>query len=326
MREMKNSGIEWIGEIPAEWDVRKLKNIAYIITGNTPSKNIGNSFFTDNDGVPWIKPENFGTTKAITVTAEYLTDAGVQEGRVFPENTVYVCCIASVGKVGYSNLKCSCNQQINGLVFHSAFWKYGFYMTLSQENEYIVNANGNVMKIINSEKQSIIMCPYPPYPEQIRIADFLDSKCAEIDAIIEKTKVTIEEYRKLKQSAITDAVTKGIRGNRPMKDSGIEWIGEIPANWGVLRGKVILTLLERSVMADDGVITCFRDGEVTLRSKRREEGFTISLQEIGYQGIEPGDLVVHGMDGFAGAIGISDSRGKGTPVLNVLDSTENKDT
>lgn len=111
---------------------------------------------------------------------------------------------------------------------------------------------------------------------------------------------------------------------REMKDNGVPWIGEIPKNWRILRGKNILTLLERPVKEDDGVITCFRDGEVTLRSNRREEGFTFSLQEIGYQGIEPGDLVVHGMDGFAGSIGISDSRGKATPVLNVMDSSESK--
>lgn len=111
---------------------------------------------------------------------------------------------------------------------------------------------------------------------------------------------------------------------REIKDSGIAWIGIIPDNWNVKRGKAILTLLERPVKPDDGVITCFRNGEVTLRSKRREDGFTISLQETGYQGVEPGDLVVHGMDGFAGAIGISDSRGKGTPVLNVLDSNQHK--
>lgn len=111
---------------------------------------------------------------------------------------------------------------------------------------------------------------------------------------------------------------------RQMKDSGIEWIGKIPENWGIERGKNIITKLERPVLEDDGVITCFRDGEVTLRSKRREEGFTVSLQETGYQGIEKGDLVVHGMDGFAGSIGISDSRGKATPVLNVLDSNEDK--
>ena len=111
---------------------------------------------------------------------------------------------------------------------------------------------------------------------------------------------------------------------RAMKDSGIEWIGKIPQKWDIKKGKWILKLLERPITETDGVITCFRNGEVTLRSKRREEGFTISLKEIGYQGIDEGDLVVHGMDGFAGAIGISDSRGKGSPVLNVLGSDQCK--
>ena len=105
-----------------------------------------------------------------------------------------------------------------------------------------------------------------------------------------------------------------------MEDSGIKWIGDIPSHWEIKRGKNCLTLLSRSVLDDDDIITCFRDGEVTLRKNRREEGFTNALLEIGYQGVNAGDLVVHGMDGFAGAIGISDSRGKASPVLNVMDS------
>lgn len=111
---------------------------------------------------------------------------------------------------------------------------------------------------------------------------------------------------------------------REMKDSGIEWIGEIPSYWQVQKGKYFMSLLTRPTKETDEVITCFRDGEVTLRSNRREDGFTISMTEIGYQGIDKGDLIVHGMDGFAGAIGISDSRGKATPVLNVLDTNECK--
>lgn len=111
---------------------------------------------------------------------------------------------------------------------------------------------------------------------------------------------------------------------RTMKDSGVEWIGEIPVEWRIEKGKHVLSYLERLVKETDCVVTCFRDGQVTLRSNRRELGFTVSLQEIGYKGVEPGDLVVHGMDGFAGSIGISDSRGKCSPVLNILDSNENK--
>lgn len=111
---------------------------------------------------------------------------------------------------------------------------------------------------------------------------------------------------------------------REMKDSGIEWIKEIPAEWAVQRGKAILKLQKRSPEGYEEVITCFRDGEVTLRKNRREEGFTFSDKEIGYQGIQTGDLVIHGMDGFAGAIGISDSDGKGSPVLVVCTSDQNQ--
>lgn len=107
-----------------------------------------------------------------------------------------------------------------------------------------------------------------------------------------------------------------------MKDSGIEWIGKIPETWQTFRGKWIMTLLSRPICDSDEIITCFRDGQVTLRRNRREDGFTLADREFGYQGVEPGDLVVHGMDGFAGSIGISDSRGKSTPVLLVLDSKQ----
>lgn len=109
-----------------------------------------------------------------------------------------------------------------------------------------------------------------------------------------------------------------------VKDSGVEWVGKIPVSWRIMRGKNCLHVLSRPILESDEIITCFRDGEVTLRKNRREEGFTNALLECGYQGVEPGDLVVHGMDGFAGAIGISDSRGKASPVLNVLDSDQNK--
>ena len=109
-----------------------------------------------------------------------------------------------------------------------------------------------------------------------------------------------------------------------MKSSGIPWLGDVPEGWDIKKGKYCLRQINRPTKEEDGVITCFRDGEVTLRSKRREEGFTVSMKEIGYQGIEPGDLVVHGMDGFAGSIGVSDSRGKASPVLIVLDTEQDK--
>ncbi|MDD2728744.1 restriction endonuclease subunit S [Malikia sp.] len=98
------------------------------------------------------------------------------------------------------------------------------------------------------------------------------------------------------------------------KPSGIQWIEKVPSHWGVERAKWLFNRMERPVRPEDDVVTAFRDGQVTLRTNRRTEGFTNAIQEHGYQGIRKGDLVIHAMDAFAGAIGVSDSDGKSTPV------------
>lgn len=98
------------------------------------------------------------------------------------------------------------------------------------------------------------------------------------------------------------------------KSSGIQWSKQLPAHWNLQRAKWLFDRKERPPRADDGVVTAFRDGQVTLRTNRRTEGFTNAIQEHGYQGIRKGDLVIHAMDAFAGAIGVSDSDGKSTPV------------
>lgn len=97
----------------------------------------------------------------------------------------------------------------------------------------------------------------------------------------------------------------------------IPWMDDVPEHWKVMKGKDLFDLLNRDVLANDGTVTVFRDGAVTLRSKRRLTGFTEATYFSGYQGVEPGDLVIHQMDAFAGAVGVSDSRGKCSPVCAV---------
>lgn len=101
------------------------------------------------------------------------------------------------------------------------------------------------------------------------------------------------------------------------KDSGVKWLGQIPSHWEVKRAKTIFIKHKRPVRKEDEIVTCFRDGQVTLRKNRRIEGFTNATKEFGYQGIRNGDLVIHEMDAFAGSIGVSDSDGKSTPVYSV---------
>ena len=101
------------------------------------------------------------------------------------------------------------------------------------------------------------------------------------------------------------------------RESGLPWLGEVPSHWETERAKRLFRVMERPVRPSDEVVTCFRDGVVTLRKNRRVRGFTESLKEFGYQGIRRGDLVIHAMDAFAGAAGVSDSDGKGTSVYSV---------
>ena len=317
-RQMKDSGIEWIGDIPAHWQViphkyimHKEKSICESYNGEdiisltmngviVRDLTAGGKMPTTFDGYQYVEPEDL---------LMCLFDIDVTPR-----------CVGVVRNYGVTSPAYSCFKVHEG--YHNAY--YDYLLRFIDDEKVFVHLAKNLRSSLTETDFGAIKTIVPPLDEQKRIAQFLDKKCTEIDAVIERTRNTIEEYKSLKRILITEKVTKGIRPNDSVKDSGIEWIGDIPAHWNIRKGKWILKRLERPVEENDGVITCFRDGEVTLRSNRREEGFTFSLQEVGYQGIEAGDLVVHGMDGFAGAIGISDSRGKGTPVLNVLDSTEDK--
>ncbi len=190
--------------------------------------------------------------------------------------------------------------------------------------QLLYRSNATTIDVIYGETLKNILIPVPPTDYQKKIVDYLKPICDEIDTLSADIQTQIDTLEQYKRSVIAEAVTKGLKPDATMKDSGVKWIGAMPSSWDCIRGKYILTYVQKPIREDDGVVTCFRDGEVTLRTNRREDGFTMADKEIGYQGIDVGDLVVHGMDGFAGAIGISDSRGKASPVLNVLDTMQNK--
>ena len=206
--EMKDSGVEWIGKVPKIWKVTSLKRVSRIQTGNTPSKQSQENYYSDDDGTPWIKADNLGTCNSIETTSEYLTAKGVEAARLNPENTVYVCCIGTIGKTGFSTKKCTCNQQINAVVFNDLmFWKFGFYSICAQEEQHWFYANGNVLKILNTENQKNIKITIPPMKEQRCIVDYLDKKCAAIDGIIAEKEALIADMEAYKKSLIFETVT-----------------------------------------------------------------------------------------------------------------------
>lgn len=325
MREMKDSGIAWVGTIPSHWLSKPIGALFQEIrTKNTLGKEKQALQFKMGFIVP---KDNFDADiedyVANTITNYTLVDYGTIMINGLNLNfdfvTQRVALVKNKGVItsAYMAIKANDCDEISP--------EYSTYLLKTYDNcKAFHNMGGGVRKILNFDELRRSYIIVPPVDEQKKISEFLDAKCSEVDDLIADIQTQIETLEQYKRSTVIETVTKGLNNNVPMRDSGIQWIGRIPETWDCIRGKYILKYITKPTREDDGVITCFRDGEVTLRSKRREEGFTMADKEIGYQGIDIGDLVVHGMDGFAGAIGISDSRGKASPVLNVLETEQNK--
>lgn len=191
-----------------------------------------------------------------------------------------------------------------------------YYYTAVDDVKALRPYYSGLRKVVKKDKFMAIPIPLPPIPEQNKIVAYLDKRITLIENCKCQRERELQTLNELKQAEIASVVTRGLNPDVPMKDSGIPWIGQIPEHWGIRRAKSMFKKEKREVRPTDRVITCFRDGQVTLRENRRTTGFTESITEIGYQGIRKGDLVIHQMDAFAGSIGVSDSDGKGTSVYH----------
>ena len=230
----KDSGVEWLGEIPSEWGIKKLKYISSIQTGSTPLTS-NDSYFSDEIGIPWIKPDELNNLVPIKTSKKFLTEKGKNVSRIIKKDSVLVCGIGTIGKFGIAGVDLTTNQQINSVTFNNKLnFNYGKFLIASSQQEMDKFSNGNVVKILNTESQKNIDYPFPSFEEQQQIANFLDKATAKIDTLIEKQTKQIELLKEKRQAVISHAVTKGINPNVPMKDSGVEWLGEIPEHWQVV--------------------------------------------------------------------------------------------
>ena len=225
MREMKDSGIEWVGAIPQDWQLSKI--------GSLYTQR--NEKVSDKDYQP-LSVTMQGILPQLATAAK--TDDGDNRKLVRVGDFAINSRSDRRGSCGTSPLDGSVSL-INIILtprtaMHPGYYNWLFHTTLFAD-EFYKWGHGIVADLWTTRWQEMksITVPVPEYAEQERIAAFLDAECAEIDAVLEKTRASIEEYKKLKQAVITQAVTKGIRGDRPMKDSGIEWIGDIPESWEV---------------------------------------------------------------------------------------------
>lgn len=321
----KDSGIEWIGEIPDSWNVKRLKVLASIQTGNTPPKENSSENYYAEQGFLWVKPDNLDNFNPIKTTNEYLNNEGIKIARVVPANTPLICCIGSIGKFGVSNKSVAFNQQINAILFKKELvnTRFGLYYLSSQEEQHWFYSNGNVVKILNAQNQGKICCTCPSMSEQEAIAGYLDRKCGAIDETIEKQKSVIEKLKEYKQSIITQAVTKGLDKSAPMKDSGIEWIGQIPQHWDSIKLKYKFRI-KKDIAGEEGfdILSVTQQG-LRIKDISTNEG-QLAMDYSKYQIVKPSDFVMNHMDLLTGWVDCSAYFGVTSPDYRVFVNTDQK--
>lgn len=231
MREMKDSGIEWVGAIPNHWRVSKIKQIVrWKSVKGQPDLPVL-SLYRDYGVIPKDSRDDNHNVTSLDTSGYKVVEHGDlvinkmkawQGSLAVSEYNGIVSPAYHICKITSENI---CKKYLHYLLRDASYLP-----------EYMRLSTGLRVGQWDLSFDDFKNIPFlvPPLAEQERIAAFLDAECAEIDAVLEKTRASIEEYKKLKQAVITQAVTKGIRSDRPMKDSGIEWIGEIPAEWDVL--------------------------------------------------------------------------------------------
>ena len=239
-RAMKDSGIEWIGEIPKDWDLMRLQFcLNEIKEKNLPVKSEQVLSLVKDKGVmPYEEKGNVGNVAKEDISEYKLA---------YPNTLILNSMNILIGSVGISKYF-GCVSPVYYVFKETKMSDLRFINYIFTTNEFQKElrkyANGIMEIRLRVSAQDIFkrIIAYPNKQEQIKIADFLDEKCSHIDSVLEKVRASIDEYKQLKQSVITQAVTKGIKPNRPMKDSGIEWIGEIPANWKVYPLKYLVDI------------------------------------------------------------------------------------
>ncbi len=328
-REMKDSGIEWIGEIPKEHRIYRLKyllrkpldyganssGVEYLdyLPRYIRITDIAADGKLKNDGALSIELED---------TSPYLLEDGdilfARSGATVGKSFIYYAEYGRAAFAGYL-IRAQLNEKIVP--------EYVYYYTCS--TGYEIWKNGifiqSTIQNISADKYANLPIVLPDTKdEQMRIARILKYVSIELDNVFEKTRASIEEYKKLKQAVITQAVTKGVRGNREMKDSGIEWIGEIPTEWEVSQVKYLLKWKSEKGQPQEDVLSLYRDYGIIPKDSRDDNHNVTSLDTSGYKVVDIGDFVINKMKAWQGSMAVSEYRGIISPAYHVCEFTNDK--
>ncbi len=247
--------------------------------------------------------------------------------RKIPPQSTLICCIGTIGKIGFVEDTVTTNQQITAAIFERSK-RFNFYLINAAKNILEESATGNVIKILNSERLGNINFVSMPPEEADKIAAFLDHETAKIDALIEQQQRLIELLKEKRQAVISHAVTKGLNPNAPMKDSGVEWLGEVPAHWEVLPIKYLSdsigtggTPKSELSFTEELEISWFTPGDFSTRAK-----LISSTKHVTNRAVANGDakvfrassILVIGIGATLGKVALCESNFSCNQQINVV--------
>lgn len=318
-REMKDSGIPWIGQIPADWSIVKIKaGVHKVGSGKTPS---GGATTYADEGVLFLRSQNVYDTGLELSNPTYITpevDEEMKGTRVFPNDVLLNITGGSIGRccIFPESLKAAnVNQhvsiiRVNQNVFLPEYMHYYWVSPLGSLaiDLYQTGGNREGMSADAIKNTPIILIPLD---EQRRICKALDDECSKIDSVLAKTRTSIEEYKKLKQATITQAVTKGVRGDRPMRESGIEWASLIPSEWENVNPKALFSQRKEKAAPGERQLTSSQKYGIVYQDDYMElTGSRVVVVQKDFdilKHVEAGDFIIS-MRSFQGGLEYSTKR------------------
>lgn len=239
--EYKDSGFDWIGKIPAQWDNLRLRFVCELRNGYTPSKD--NSDYWEDGTIPWYRMEDIRDTgRKLQEAKQYITEEAVKGGGLFDAGSFILATTATIGEHALLIVDSLANQRFTNLKIRKSLSNilsrdYFFYYLFVIDDYCKATTKTSTFPAVSMELLKNCHIVFPSFCEQTAIAAYLDTHCAKIDNLISIQQKRIALLQELKQSVITHAVTKGQNPNVEMKQSGVEWIGDVPKHWEVCKLK-----------------------------------------------------------------------------------------
>lgn len=313
MRKMKDSGIDWIGEVPYNWRVVPIKSFL------SKKKEILEKWTGENvlsltmNGVVIRNLENPSGKMPTTFDGYQKIDKGSLILCLF-DIDVTPRCVGIAYNDGVTSPAYSQYRIINGNL------KFYYYLLLMMDNDKILLPYSRTLRsTLTDEYFGAVKVVIPPLSEQEKIAQFLDKKIALIDDIVTDTKTSIEELKAYKQSLITEIVTKGLDPTVKLVPSGIEWVGDVPEGWKVVKSRYFLREVSIKGYTNEEVLSLYRDYGIVPKNSRSDNHNVTSLDTSGYKFIRPGNLVINKMKAWQGSMAISNIQGIVSPAYYIFE-------